>query len=416
VTPAWRAEDEALLRRLEDEALLERVWEALAGAGAARPHPRAAGVLAGLRASVDGAVALERAARGELAPLLRILTQPPVASLTPRLAHHLALLHGQLARVLEKAPDAGQRAGADKAWLRALALWIWLGEQEDYLRELADAVVGPALSEAERARAAADAPLEPVARLGRRAREGAGELGEPSRVALAVLARVGEACDMAECGPALRARVEERARRERSAAVDEAIARIDEALEEAIVREAPADELVSLLFDGVAVWRWSGRDEQVERYLIQRVTPVLWDAYRERRWGDVRALLRPLEEPVENLALRIRRDPTKLAYAAPCAQMYVFRAEVAPTFEAQLDLAEKAVALCSTHRNGRLILADLLVERALRGLDTAMPWATGDALAKAARDVRRAEELYPQLRRLEDAKRRLKAMGRDLDA
>lgn len=412
---AWRSEDRALLRRLEDEALLERVWRSLAGADAPPPHPRAAGVLVGLRQSVDGAVALERAARGELAPLLRALTQPSTASLTPRLAHHLALLHESLADRLERAGDATRRDGATKARLRSLAMWLWLAGEGGYLAALVDAVVGDAMSEAERARAAKDAPLEPLARLGRRARAGARELSPPAGIALAVLARVGEACDVADCAPELRRRVEARARREREAAVDDAVARVDDAVEDAVVREAPIDELVSLLFDGVAVWRWSGRDEQVEHFLVRRVTPVLWDLYRERRWADVRALLRPVEDPVEHLALRIQRDPTKLAYAAPCAQMFVFQAEVAATFEEQLGLAERAVRLCPTHRNGRLVLADLLVERGLRALDTAMPWATGDALNRAVEDVGRADELYPQLKRLTDAKRRLKSMGRDLD-
>ena len=114
-------------------------------------------------------------------------------------------------------------------------------------------------------------------------------------------------------------------------------------------------------------------------------------------------------------AARIERDSTRLAYAAPCAQMFVFRAEVAQTFDGQVELAERAVALCSTHRNGRLVLADLLIERGLRVLDVAKPWATGDALAKAAKDVRRAAELFPQLKRLPEAKQRLKAMGRDID-
>lgn len=413
--PPWRPEDEALLRRLEDEALFERAWRALVGANVAPPHRRAAGVLVALRGSVDGAAAVERAENGELAPLLRMLTQPPAASLRPRLAHHLALLHRQLADALERADEA-QRAGAQKAWLRALAMWAWLGQEEQYLRNLADAVVGEALPAAERARVATEAPLELLGHLGHRACQGARQLTESAAIALSVLSRVSEACDMAGCGPPLRARMQERARREREAAVDAALARVDAALEEAIVRGAPADELVSLLFDGVAVWRWSGRDEQAERLLIRRVTPVLWDLYRESRWEVMQSLLRPLEQPVDHLALRIEGDVTKLAYAAPCAQIYVFRAEIAPTLDRQLAYAEKAVALCSTHRNGRMVLADLLIERALRGLDTAMPWATGDALTRATKDVRRAENLYPQLKRLEMAKRRLKSLGSDLDA
>ena len=95
--------------------------------------------------------------------------------------------------------------------------------------------------------------------------------------------------------------------------------------------------------------------------------------------------------------------------------MYVFSAEVGATLEVQLRDAERAVALCPTHRNGSLILADLLVHRAMRALDTVTPWRESKTLDRAAADVRRAEALYPQLKRLPDAKLRLKAKGRDLD-
>ena len=410
----WRPEDEALLQRLEDEALFERVWRDLGGADATLPHPRAAGVLQSLRETDEGARALARANVGDTAPLLAILHQPPAAG--PRLAHHLALLHGRLADVLERADDAGRRASAEQARLRSLGHWLALAADATYLREMGDAVVGASLPAHEIQKAATDAPFEPIERLGRKAKAGARELGEPARLALRVLARMRVACDAAGVSDELRRKVEGRARREREAAIDAATARVDGAIEEALVRDAPTGELVSLLWDGVAVWRWSDRDEQVERYLVQRITPALWQRYHARRWDDVRALLHPLEEPLEHLARLIETDPTKLAYAAPCAQMYVFRAEVAPSFEAQLALCERAVALCSTHRNGRLILADLLVERALRVVDKSMPWATGDALSKAAADVKRAEELYPTLKRLPDAKQRLKAKGCDVDA
>lgn len=410
----WRPEDEALLVRLEDEAIFERVWRDLAGPGVALPHPRAAGVLASLRETDVGPGVLERAAVGDTAPLIAALHQPPSAG--PRLAHHLALLHGRLADVLERSDDTVRRASAEQSRLRSLGHWLALAVDADYLREMGDAVVGASLPAHDIQKAATDAPFGPIVRLGRAAKAGARELSEPARLALRVLARMSHACDAAGAGDELRRKAEGRARRERETAIDAAIARVDAAIEEAFVRDAPTSEIVSLLWDGVAVWRWSDKDEQVERFMVQRITPALWQRYHARRWDDVRALLHPLEEPIEHLARLIETDPKKLAYAAPCAQMYVFRAEVAPSFEAQLALCERAVALCSTHRNGRLILADLLIERALRAVDTAMPWATGDALARAAADVKRAEDLYPTLKRLPDAKQRLKAKGRDVDA
>lgn len=405
MSATWRDADEARLTRLEDEARLGVLWRTLAGDDAPLPHGRAAGVFVHLRESVEGALALEQADRGEMAPLLRALTQPDPETLRPALAHHLALLHGALA-------DA---TGSERARVRALAMWLFLATEEAYLQRVGAAVARGALAPGALERAVAEAPFDGLAALGEEAREGARELSERSARALKVLARVNEACELGGVGEGVAKKAVARARRERAAAVDAAIARVDASLEEAITRDAPTDELVALLWDAVAVWRWADADEQVERFLVQRVTSVLWDRYRDRRWDDVKALLRPLSEPTESLARRIERDPSKLAYAAPCAQMYVFSAEVGATLEVQLRDAERAVALCPTHRNGSLILADLLVHRAMRALDTVTPWRESKTLDRAAADVRRAEALYPQLKRLPDAKLRLKAKGRDLD-
>lgn len=410
----WRAEDEALLARLRDEATFERVWRAVAG-DARLPDPRAAGMIAALRSSAEGASAVEEAARGELAPILRLISQPDPSSLTPVLAHHLALFQATVADVLERASDPARRASAEHPRLRSLAMWLWLAEEGTYLERLARAVIGGALSETEVRRAATDVAYGAIARLGAKAREGARELSEPARVALVVLGRVGEAAAMAGVSERVRRHAERAAARERGQAIDDALARIDHALDEAAAREAGMDEIVPLFADAAAAWRWSGKDEHVEHFVVERVTPFCWERYRERRWGELRALLRPIQEPIDRLAVRVEREPAQLAYAAPCAQMLVFRAEVAQTFERQLELAERAVALCPTHRNGRLVLADLLTERGMRELDRAKPWATGDALARAAPDVRRAAELFPQLKRLPEAKQRMKAMGRDLD-
>lgn len=412
--PAWRPEDEALLARLRDEATLERVWRAVAG-DARLPHPRAAGMIAALRARTDGAVAVEQAARGELAPILRLTSQPDPSTLTPALAHHLALFHEQVAAVLERSGDRARAASAEHPRLRSLAMWLWLAEESAYLQRVAASVTAGALAAPEVAKVAAEAPYDAIARLGARARAGARELSEPARVALVVLSRVSEAATQAGVSERVRKHAERAAARARGAAIDEAVGRIDQALEDAAARGASIEALAPLFADGAAVWRWSGSDEQVEHFLVERATPFCWERYREQRWSELRSLLRPLQEPVDHLAARIERDSTRLAYAAPCAQMFVFRAEVAQTFDGQVELAERAVALCSTHRNGRLVLADLLIERGLRVLDVAKPWATGDALAKAAKDVRRAAELFPQLKRLPEAKQRLKAMGRDID-
>lgn len=408
----WRREDEARLRRLRDEAVFERVWRAALG-DAKLPHPRAAGLVAALRtSSEEGARAVDE---GELALLLRLVSQPDPSTLTPPLAHHLALFHARVADVLERAKDPARAAAAEHSRVRSIAMWLWLADEGAYLERLAQAVNGGALAEAEVRRIAAEIPYDAIAKLGETARAGARELSERARVALVVLRRVGDAAAMADVSERVRLQAERLAARERSEAIDDALERVAHALDEASTRDETADELVALFADAAAVWRWSGGDEQVERFIVERVTPFCWAQYREKRWDALSALLWPLREPVERLATRIEREPRQLAYAAPCAQIFVFRAQVAPTFETQLALAERAVALCPTHRNGRLVLADLLVERAMRTLDQALPWSTGDALAKAAPDVRRAAQLFPQLKRLPAAKERMKAMGRDVD-
>jgi hypothetical protein len=418
VKSGWRGDDEALLLRLEDELLLERVWTAFVGVHGPSPHPRASGTISAMRERVDGAVAVERALRGDVGPLVRALSDPDPKSLGPRLAHHLAIFHGQVAAALERATgqEDGLQEKAERARLRSIAMWLWLAEEGAYVLRLADAVIAGALPPTEIARAGAEAPYEPIALLGERARAGARERTEHSRLALRALSRIGGAASAAGCGEKVRKQALRRAQRERSVAVDDAIARIDEGLAEAATRGASTAELLAWMTDADAVWRWTERDEQVEHFVVERITPFCWERYRERRWAELRSILQQIQELIDHLAKRIEGDPKKLAYAAPCAQMFVFRAEVSLTFDGQIELAERAIALCSTHRNGRLVLADLLVERGVRALDTAMPWSTGDALAKAEADIRRAADLFPGLKRLADAKQRLKAAGRDLDA
>jgi len=413
VAQAWRPQDDALLERLEDEARFEAVWEALAPAGAAAPHPRAAGVLAELRAIAPDAVA--QTERGRFAPVLRAMAQPAPASLTPRLAHHLALLWTRVGAASARDDDPVVRGGAPKAWVRAIASWLWLVDEGDYLAELARAVMGDSLSAEDAATSARQAGLSILDELGAAARRGAESLDRVSETAIRVLARVDEAARIAGVSEALATSAAARARLERDRAIEQALDRVETSIEEATLRDGEPDELVSLLWDAVAVWKWADRDVQVERFFVRSITPTLWDHYRDKRWDAIRALLRPLEEPIESLARRTEGDRAQLAYAAPCAQMLVFQAEVARTFDRQLAICERALRICPTHRNARVVCADLLVERGLRRLDTAMPWETGDALADAERDVRRAIDLYPRLKRLDRAKRKLSALGVDVD-
>ncbi len=416
VAVGWRSADEALLSRLEDEAIFETIWEQLAPLGTPAPHPRAAGVLVELRRTRDGVQAIQSAAKGHFAPAFRAMAQPDLDTLTPALAHHLALIWTRIGTSCARSLDPAVRASAAKAHLRAIAMWLWLADEGDYLSALAQTVIDGKLSATETTAAAHGAAFELLHQLGDTARAGARDLSPESELAASVLARVGEACLMVRCSAATERAAVSLAQRERDRAVEDAVGRVEDALEEATTRGADTDELVPLLFDAVAVWRWADRDVHVERFLVRVITPTLWDHYRAKRWDTIRALLRPLSSPIESLARRCEADRAHLAYAAPCAQMLVFQAEVCRAFDEQLAIVERALRICSTHRNALLVCADLLVERGLRRLDAAKPWETGDALMDAERDIRRANELYPQLKRLEGAKRRLAAKGIDIDA
>jgi len=343
------------------------------------------------------------------------MAQPDPSTLTPELAHHLALIWTRIGNACARSANPEVRARTAKAHLRAIAMWLWLSDEATYLSSLATAVIGSGLRPLEVSNAAREAGFELIHQLGDMARAGARDLSTESQLAASVLSRVAEACEMAACSDATRDTALSRAERERNGAVEDAVGRVEDSLEEATNREAPVEELVALLFDAVAVWRWADHDVHVERFLVRVITSTLWDHYRAKRWDSIRALLRPLEGPMESLARRCEGDRAHLAYAAPCAQMLVFEAEVCRTFDQQLAIVERAIRICPTHRNALLICADLLVDRGLRRLETARPWETGDALMDAERDIRRANELFPQLKRLEDAKRRLAAKGINID-
>lgn len=413
---AWRAQDEALLTRLEDQAVLESVWRRWAGTQAALPHPRAAGVIAELRRHPTGAQAVERAQEGELAPLLQLLSAPPREVLTGALAHHLALLHEQLANERETRGHASARRTATDAWLTSQAMWLFLGEERAYLNHIGDAVVGGALPVAHVRRELDEASHRTLAVLSRRAEAGARELSEPARLALRALRRMDQAAATAGLAEEPSRRLIRRAEQARERAIDIAAGRVEAALEEAIVTDAGAEAIAPMLWDGAAVWKWSERDRIVVHMLMERLTPYLWEQYRQKKWDSIRLLIAPLEAMVDHLAHAIENDPRQLAYAGPCAQMLVFRAEVAGTLRNQLALSERAVQVCPTHRNGRLFLADCLVERASSTMDRGV-FLERKKLVQVHADLTRAESLYPQLKRLPKAKERFAkaARGRNYD-
>lgn len=400
----WRQDDEALLQRLEDEVLFEQLWRFQAGA-AEPPHPRGAGMINLVRAMSGGPEAIEQAKLGRFEAFFNKLLPARLGSLPPALLHHVALYYGSLADALAAATTSFEPPL--EARKRSLAAWLALGEEKRYLVSLAEAIAGSAMPAADLERSAVEAAMEPIEELGRAAKEGAHELSHKSRLALASLASVEAACRAASLPSALAGTAVRRAGRLRIDAADEALSPIREALAEATAR-GDVEEKAAALFQRVyAIWVWTGSDEAVEIFAVEQVTPIAWEIQRESRWEPLRRLLQPVIPLAENLARRVAADPTRIAYAGPCAQIFVFRYEMEENPKLSHDYAERSVAICPTHRNGRLVLASSYCDLAIRELNQNGWLMPPDAMARADGYVRRAEELFPQLKRIETVKARL---------
>jgi hypothetical protein len=400
----WRQDDEALLERLEDEILLEKLWRFQAGP-AQPPHPRAAGMIALVRKLTGGAEAVAEAQAGRYDAFFAKLLPPRIAVLPPALLHHIALYYASLADALASSPDSPDPAL--EARKRSLAAWLALGEEKSYLTSLARAIAGGALPDADIERAADEAAMEPIDELGRAAQAGAHEQTRASWLAIASLTRVPEACRAAGLPPALTAAAVRKADRWKSAAADEALAPILEAFSEAAARgDAPA-KAPALLERTAQIWRWSHGEELVEIFAVEQATPVAWEIQRDSRWDDLRRLLTPVLPLVERLSARVEADPSKIAYAGPCAQIYVFLYELENDLEKSLAHAERSVKLCPTHRNGRLVLASGLCDAASHALTQVGWYVPPEALDRAEALVSRAEKLYPSLQKIENVKQRI---------
>ena len=108
----------------------------------------------------------------------------------------------------------------------------------------------------------------------------------------------------------------------------------------------------------------------------------------------------------------MERDPSRIAFAAPCAQMFVFLTDIEQTPLRKRELAERAVRLCPTHRNGRLNLASLIVDEAVAAMGGMIVFARRDDLDRVEALLKRAETLYPQSSELPDAKVMLERVKR----
>jgi hypothetical protein len=403
ILDVWRQEDDALLARLTDEVSFERLGHAQLGKEAPVPW-HAAGICAAIRRTPGGVEALDMARAGNVTTLLASLDPARHLDGSPELLHHLALHHARIANATHH--DGDER-------LRSIIAWLALARHERYLRELGEAVVGSALPRADLERTISDVPMWPIDELGERARGGARDVTLASRQAVAVLRRVGEACRVAGVSSELETRVTRRAQSLLASAIEDAITPLLTAIAETTAKGEPSARAgANLLKRFFAVWQWSGEDESVEIAAVDEATPLGWSHCRQSRWGDLGILIEPIWPLVDSLTRRIEGDPTKVAYAARCAQMLVFKADTAHTDADILAIAERALRICPSHRNTRLTIAHSLCEQALRLLPGARaPTHQGCATAEAM--ITRADQLYPSLARLPEAQKRL-AEGKKL--
>ncbi|MBK8940695.1 MAG: hypothetical protein IPM79_24530 [Polyangiaceae bacterium] len=366
-----------------------------------------------MRRLPGGADAVERAAAGDASSLAEQL-RSSMASWTAALKHAAAIYFERLALERERAlPKSGQlsasalAAAAHDATLRRVAAWIALADDGTFVRELASRVAGGAVPAAVLDGLAEAAVDRALTELGGRARGAVTDLGARGAAALHALGRIREACKLAGASGATTKRVVALAERAAARAVDEALAPLADELREAQARGAPAAELVASMSRVRAVWEWSGHDEAVERFALDQVTDPAWEIYRRVAWPELRALLAPCEPLYESMEARILARPSELAYAASCAQTLVFRSELETDREREWAFAERALRLCPTHRNGRLVMADLLSARALALLSrTTAPTARRD-VAEATELLARAEAAFAGRARTKEAQGRL---------
>jgi len=399
--------------------LTERLFAFLvSSAPGATPPPalpaRASGLVSELRRLPSGAevVSAVLAGRSEIEALARFVEAVRLDGCPPALLHHLALFYAKVAAALEHgAPEV-----AATAWVRSLAAWLALAEEHDYLSRLENAVLGDA---ARRPRGPQDigisperVPLEVLADLARRAEAAARDLTPSGKAALLALSRTDEAVRLAGASPATAKRVRADAERRRNGVIEAALGVIGEALDDASARGELATAGPTLLPRAIDVWAWASKDEAVEQFVVDRIDDLGWELYRARDWEALRRLLDPFRPMFDSLAARIETDPSRIAYAAGCAQMFVFLAEVEPGLDRKIELAEKAVRICPTHRNGRLVLATFLCARAMDALRTMTFFTHNSEIERAAALIERAESLNPRASEVAAAKEILERVKR----
>ncbi len=411
---ALRPEDEALLARLDDEALYERLLHAHGGRELS-PHKRASGLVHALRALPGAEKAFAMAndpdpEKRRLDALTTLMMPSSFAGYPPALLHHLAL---HFSRVAVAARDKSL-VWSRTAHEAALAAFFALAAHEGYLTSFVSRALGEGASARDVDRLASSLPLEPLAALGAEALEGARRLGTETRAALDVLTRVPGAAARSGAPAPFVAKVVARAEALRATAVDAALEPIAQALDDATIANELTSRGIDVLVQVVPVWEATGRDEAVERFFVERAEPVCWEIQRRKEWERFASLFGSPEDVsrgvsqkatfrlVESLFLRVKADRSKVAYAAACAQFFVFYTNVVATLDRQIAVGERALDVCPSHRNGRAVLASFLCQKAVRLSEGLVPQRS--ALDDAWALVTRAETLFPTSREVKETR------------
>ncbi len=393
----WSPRDEALFWRVNDEELVNRMASLHVGRSVAL-HPRAAGMVALMRRAGTAKDAMEIAMRGNADPLLRTLFDDRLVAVPPAELHARAIYFETIARML----PVTEESRAVEAWVRSLAAWLALQKERSYLAAFAaDVLEKPTLEDT---RVAVDHAFGVIAQLSEEAHAGAATFDREARLRVLVLRAAPRACEIAGLSAKEAMSVTSRTEAALSDVTDEALRPITDAMETAEARNAPPEERGRILHRVAAAWYFSAFDPIAEQFAVDRATPIAWEIYRAPGNQKNRAFLEPLMPLYDSLARRIASDPLHFAYAARCAEIMLFYAELESTLEAQIHGVEQILKICPTHSNGRLVLSQYLCTKALRVL-TGLP--TSANIAEATAIVDRAEKLHPETKQIATVRARL---------
>lgn len=397
----WRAEDEAFYQRLRDRERTALLVAVLRG-GPAESSERAEGLTALLREDSIGAEAFTRAAAADTKALRALVFCSTYAGKRPGLLHHLALLHGKAA--------AGQSGEAAVTHLlHALGAWGALRAEGHYLSRLAKEVA-PELSQGARQEAIRTAVLAPLERFREDALSDAAERGPKAHTGLRLHARRGELSALIG-SEAQDLEIELRSLG--GEITDTAIEPIERALDDAATGQMGTLQ-VDLLAKLASLGAWAGGSREVDHRFLERAMPIAWTLYKGSDKSLIARFVATTKECVDRCATRVLMDPSELAQASRVAQMLVFRAESVRTLSEQVIAIEKALQVCPTHRNGRLVGADIFAFRGLERL-RGKGLLSGSSPADAAyEDAKRARELWPRCKRLTRLTDELARVGRFL--